>query len=277
MAMLIEAFFSYVQEWFFSGVVNWLVDLFDICLQMLDNTFFEHEFIIGLLRFFEVVGVVMLGIGFIRRLLVEVEQQRHGEGGNTFGLFVDIIVAYGMLLLSRHVVLASHEFLVYIADLIASNFNVAPNGLSVIMLNPTASSLLEVIVVVIAVVCTIVMILAILRQYIILLTQILTGYLTVFDVAAGNFGAIGEWGRDVFGARIAFALQLILYKFGIVEMANGFTGNGGHLVVAAAVLLGVSVIPSALRRWGYANQSGSGALGRFVSTAAMMLPRVVGA
>lgn len=277
MAMLFEAFFVYLQEWFFSNAVNRLVDLFDVCIQLLQNTFFNHSFVAGLLQFFELVGILMLAIGFIRRLLVEADRQTHGEGGNVFEMFKDVFKAYAMLLLCRHAVLASHEFIVYIADLITSNFNVAPSAMNGLQINLTVMSLFEVITVIIAIVCTVVMILAILRQYVIILVQILTGYLYVFDVAEGNIGGIGEWARDVIGARISFALQLIFYQLGITELSNAFTGNGGHLVVAAAVLLGVSVVPTALRRWGYANQSGGGALGRFVSTAAMMLPRVVGA
>lgn len=276
MTMLFEAFFSYLQQWFFSNVVNWLVDLFDVCIQLLQNSFFDHSFVSGLLRFFEVVGGLMLAVGFLKRLISEAEKQMHGEGGVFIDQFWDLIKAYALLLFCRPAVLSSHELMVYLADLITSNFYVAPGRLNGITLNAVTSSLFEILIVIVAIVCTIIMLLTILRQYVILLVQILTGYLYVFDVAAGNSNAIAEWGRDMIGARIAFSLQLVFYEFGITELATSFTG-GGQLVVAGVALLGASIVPTVLKRWGYANQNGGGALGRFASTAAMVLPRMVGA
>lgn len=276
MDLLFNGLISALSAWLFGSISEWLISMYEAVLVVQTNSFFEHEFVSGLLTFFEVVGGSLVVAGFVKRLIIDAEKQLHGDGCESVkDIFMDFLKAIGLLLLSRHVVLLMHSALMYVVDLVTANMAISKGNISVLMSSALMSSILNLIAMIVALVCSVIMLFAVLRRFAIMLIQIFTGYLYVFDVLGGGGAGIGEWARDVAGGCIAFALQLVFYKFGMMELANNITGGKG-LFVAVSFLLGASIVPTVLKRWGYANQSGSGALGRFASTAAMMLPRLVG-
>lgn len=276
MDLLVNVLLSSLTSWVFGSMTGWLVDMYEAVLTVQNNTFFRHDFVSGLLSFFEVVGATLLVVGFVKRLIVTTEAQTHGDGAESvWDIFKDLLKAFGLLIFCRPIVLFSHDLLMYLADLITANLNAATGNITALSINVLSTTILSLISLIVAIVCSFIMLFTVLRQYAIMLIQIFTGYLYVIDVAGGGGNGLGEWARDVAGARIAFAMQLVFYKFGMMELANNLAGGAG-LFVAVSCLLGASIVPSVLKRWGYANQTGSGALSRFASTAMMVLPRVVG-
>ena len=115
---------AYVIEFIYKVIIEMLVWFYETFNEVLNIHFFNHSFVSGLLGFFEVVGAVVLVIGFVKAVITETERQLHGEGFALGQRALDFLKAFGLLLFCRPVVLGSHSFMLDLADLITSNLTI---------------------------------------------------------------------------------------------------------------------------------------------------------
>lgn len=255
-----------LMEWILSLVVNWITGLFSFVSSFVSASFFQNEFVDASLDLFYRVGVGVLTLGLIKAIIMQVEGASHGNGFDRSCIF-SFIKAYGLLIFCRPIILLMFEGTNTLANTMVSGIQVSVNF-------TVAGQILTVapmytIGLIVTLVCTISVLLQILRQYMVIYIQVLTGYLYIYDVAAGNDQALGEWARDVLSGRITFALQYVCYIYGMSTISSAINNlDVGQLLLSLIFLLGANTIPALLKRWGYTGSTAGGAFGRFMGTAA---------
>lgn len=232
------------------------------------NVFFATEYINEFLDFFYFLAWIILSVGFIKGLVTELDRSYHGEASLLQDLFKNFMMASGVIFFARYGVLWANEMTI---KLINDLTNVtmgsiwdAAIGISVGVMG--ASSIVWFLfVLLIVTVVSIITIWNAFKRSGVLLLQIITGYFYSFDLAAGNSGVLGEWIRDIVSGCITFGLQMILYQVGMKYVADGLIRLSGpigffnpNLIVGLTFLATAGSIPTIMRRWGYANQHGSG-------------------
>lgn len=255
-----------LMEWILSLVVNWITGLFSFVSSFVSASFFQNEFVDASLDLFYRVGVGVLTLGLIKAIIMQVEGASHGNGFDRSCIF-SFIKAYGLLIFCRPIILLMFEGTNTLANTMVSGIQVSVNF-------TVAGQILTVapmytIGLIVTLVCTISVLLQILRQYMVIYIQVLTGYLYIYDVAAGNDQALGEWARDVLSGRITFALQYVCYIYGMSTISSAINNlDVGQLLLSLIFLLSANTIPALLKRWGYTGSTAGGAFGRFMGTAA---------
>ncbi len=252
--------------------------LFNFITTMLNQSFFTHDFVKGTLNFFQTIGYILLLAGFVKSLITAVEQHVHGDGNDIGARCFSFLKAYGMLLFCRPIINYAHELVLTIVRLITASlspdFTIISIRFNDIINGTGTAGIVFSIIFIIMLIVSVLMVFHLFKQYVVIYVQVLTGYLYVFDVAAGNDGAIGEWGRDVISGRLTFGLQLLCYSAGMDFAATGYNTN--HVptyFIAGVLLIGAASIPSILKRWGYSSGSSGGGLTNVAYMAAMVASR----
>ena len=98
------------------------------------------------------------------------------------------------------------------------------------------------------------------RPVILYLNELFWSLTDALSDITGAFPAdvLGEWARDVLAGYITFGFQLVLYRVGMILLND-------NLLVGIALLATTGAVPVILRRYGYANQTGS--IGRYAGQA----------
>lgn len=256
--------FTSLCRYICEGVGN-LVDAITLAF---GNDFFNIEYINEFLDFFYFLAWIILSVGFIKGLVTGMERSYHGEASLLDDLIKNFMIASGVILFARYGVLWANEMTVrLINDLtnvtLGSVWDAAA-GFSGGLIN-SASRVWVLIVLIIIIVVSFNTLWTALKRCGVLLLQIVSGYFYAFDLASGNSGVLGEWVRDVASGCITFSLQMILYQIGMRYASDGLLRlfpsqgiNNSSVIIGLAFLATAGSVSTIMRRWGYANQQGSG-------------------
>lgn len=256
----------------FTALCGWLCEAIGNFVNALTvafgNDFFNTQYVNEFLDFFYFLAWIILSVGFIKGLVTGMERSYHGEASLLDDLIKNFMIASGVILFARYGVLWANEMTVkLINDLtnvtLGSIWDAAA-GSTVGLVN-TSSVLWFVVVLIIIIVVSFKTLWSAFKRCGILLLQIITGYFYSFDLAAGNSGVLGEWVRDVVSGCITFSLQMILYQIGMRYASDGLLRlfpsegiNNSSVIIGLTFLATAGSVSTIMRRWGYANQQGSG-------------------
>lgn len=262
-----------VAGWLFAQFGRFLLSTQTVLAESSFAAFFGHAFITESLDFFMWVAGILMAFGFLAQLGRILERAAHDELTPAAEVVFPILRAYGMLLLCKPAVLWLNALFLDITDRLSNVSGHAAESMFEVIAAGWEMTVANWLLTLGMVIITAMMLLRLCKRLVTIYIQIAAGYFYCFDLMRGS-NVLGEWGRDVLAGYITFGIQMVIYKAGLVLLATGLYNSGnvfsladGNMLVGCVLLLGVGVVPMALRRWGYANQQGSGGFGRAVGQA----------
>lgn len=259
-------FINVFQNFIIQKVIDFLSNVIPVITNNIHTTFFGNSFITALLGFFKWLAFILLTCGMVARIMRIQEAAHHGEPFHLGDILLDVIKSYGMILFCFPVIQFLNDLFMSSTDRI---INLVANGepavgiVDVIMARPPelfGNMLLGIGLEIV----TIIMLFRSMKRACTIFLQIVLGYLYSYDMMKGS-NMISEWIRDVLAGYLTFAFQLMFYRVGLLLMTQGLRVSAnlfqGSTLVGITLLVGVSVIPTALRKFGQPAPPGSFARG----------------